>query len=467
MHLLLSCDNKKIAKTLLGHILLFSGVVTICITSIQLYSEYNRDLENIEEQFDRIEEISAPSLAWALWEFNEDSLKIQLESIANSGDIAYVKITDEENRSIVAGEVLTHHPLIKQTPLTYQVHNKDIEVGNLTVVASKSRVYRRFYSRLTIILLSQAVKTFLVSTFIFLIVHHLVIQHLVFISSYLEKIKLKELPGELNLHRGAAEKKDELNQMVCSINEMIQRQYKSFYEVEQIVQDRTVELTDINDQLHKEIRTRKQTEEILNQFKFTLDQTVDCIFIFSPDTLKFLYTNQGAKKQTGYNEKEFLHMTPLDIKPEFTEENFQKMITPLLEGKEVLLTFETVHQHKNGNLIPVEIYLQFIQQSREDDGRFIAIVRDITERKKHEQERENLIDKLEKAVTEIKTLRGILPLCSYCKKIRDDSGSWEQVDVYIYKHSEADISHSICQDCMKKHHPEEYEALYSKKTGEP
>lgn len=67
---------------------------------------------------------------------------------------------------------------------------------------------------------------------------------------------------------------------------------------------------------------------------------------------------------------------------------------------------------------------------------------------------------LNKALDEIRTLRGILPLCSYCKKIRDDKGYWEQVDVYIHKHTNADISHSICPDCMKKYHPN----TVSKKT---
>lgn len=62
--------------------------------------------------------------------------------------------------------------------------------------------------------------------------------------------------------------------------------------------------------------------------------------------------------------------------------------------------------------------------------------------------------KLEQALNEIKTLRGILPLCSFCKKIRDDKGYWEQVDVYIQEHTEADISHGICPECMEEHYPE-------------
>lgn len=86
------------------------------------------------------------------------------------------------------------------------------------------------------------------------------------------------------------------------------------------------------------------------------------------------------------------------------------------------------------------------------------------QRKKLEEEKEKLIKKLSNAISEIKTLRGILPLCSFCKKIKNDKGYWEQVDVYIHKHSEADISHSICPACMKKHYPDEYERIFCGKT---
>lgn len=58
--------------------------------------------------------------------------------------------------------------------------------------------------------------------------------------------------------------------------------------------------------------------------------------------------------------------------------------------------------------------------------------------------------KLEKALAEIKTLRGILPFCSFCNRIRNENGNWENVDVFIYRHSEADVSHGICPDCEKE-----------------
>jgi len=64
------------------------------------------------------------------------------------------------------------------------------------------------------------------------------------------------------------------------------------------------------------------------------------------------------------------------------------------------------------------------------------------------------IQELQKAIEHIKTLQGILPICSFCKKIRDDQGYWNQVDAYLSRHSEAKFSHSICPDCRKKHYPE-------------
>jgi len=83
---------------------------------------------------------------------------------------------------------------------------------------------------------------------------------------------------------------------------------------------------------------------------------------------------------------------------------------------------------------------------------WIAI--NITEKKRALIERDKTTKKLKKALKEIKTLRGILPLCSHCKKIRDDKGYWEQVDVYIHQHTEANISHGICPECAKKHCPD-------------
>ena len=82
--------------------------------------------------------------------------------------------------------------------------------------------------------------------------------------------------------------------------------------------------------------------------------------------------------------------------------------------------------------------------------RMIGTMTDIMESKRAELEREILIDKLQSALDEVKTLSGLLPICSACKKIRDDQGYWNQIEGYIQRHSEAQFSHSICPECANK-----------------
>ncbi len=72
------------------------------------------------------------------------------------------------------------------------------------------------------------------------------------------------------------------------------------------------------------------------------------------------------------------------------------------------------------------------------------------------KENEKLIDDLQQALEEIKTLQGMLPICSYCKNIRDDQGYWNSIESYFSKHSELVFSHGLCPDCAQKHYPEFY-----------
>lgn len=80
----------------------------------------------------------------------------------------------------------------------------------------------------------------------------------------------------------------------------------------------------------------------------------------------------------------------------------------------------------------------------------IGIFEDITERKLVEKDRERLIRELQDALSNVKKLSGILPICASCKKVRDDKGYWTQVEAYIRDHSDMDFSHGICPECSEK-----------------
>ena len=134
----------------------------------------------------------------------------------------------------------------------------------------------------------------------------------------------------------------------------------------------------------RDVTVRRTTERALTSFKATLDQTRDCVFMFWADSLRFFYANQGAIEQVGYTAEEMYGMTPLDIKPEFDERSLRGLFEPLLTGGRPSVNFETVHRHKNGGDLPVEVFVQYFPAG-EEPAHFIAIVRDITERRRTER----------------------------------------------------------------------------------
>jgi len=94
------------------------------------------------------------------------------------------------------------------------------------------------------------------------------------------------------------------------------------------------------------------------------------------------------------------------------------------------------------------------------------VLRDITERKKNEAERERQIFDLREALAQVKTLSGLLPICAHCQNVRDDQGYWHEVEEYIHQHSNTDFSHSICPNCLQKYYPEIAQRIKARKEKE-
>ncbi len=150
----------------------------------------------------------------------------------------------------------------------------------------------------------------------------------------------------------------------------------------------------------QDINDRKMAEQALNRFKSTLDVTDDCVFMFDAEEMRFFYVNKGATEQIGYDEAELMSMHPYDIKPDYDAETFRELIAPLMDGAGSM-TFETYHRHKDGHDVPVEIALQYIAPEGEQ-ARFVAIVRDITERKRMEgllTRQKSLLDVLHNSIS--------------------------------------------------------------------
>ena len=113
-----------------------------------------------------------------------------------------------------------------------------------------------------------------------------------------------------------------------------------------------------------------------------LDRSLNEIYVFNAETLEFIQVNFGARRNTGYSSKEFRQLTPVDIKPEFTAEQFAELVKPLRDGSKETLVFKTVHQRKDGTTYPVEISLQLMRD--ETPAVFVAIIQDFTEIERRE-----------------------------------------------------------------------------------
>ena len=133
-----------------------------------------------------------------------------------------------------------------------------------------------------------------------------------------------------------------------------------------------------------DITERKRTEEEKFLLSNALEASLNEIYMFDALTLRFTDVNQGALKNLGYTKNELLNMTPLDIKPDFTYDSFEKILVPLRKGTERQIVFETRHRRADGSLYPVEVYLQSFNFG--DIKYFLAVLNDITERKLAEEE---------------------------------------------------------------------------------
>jgi len=182
-----------------------------------------------------------------------------------------------------------------------------------------------------------------------------------------------------------------------------------------------------------------------------LEHTKDFIYRHDPQGM-ITYVSPAVERITGFSPQEWL----AHYSKHYTENTVN--MNGLAATEEMVRTGKAgpsyiveVH-HKNGKTVWLEINKQPYLADGKVAG-FIGVARDITRRMSLEEEREDLIAELQEAVNRIKTLRGLLPICASCKKIRDDKGYWTQIEAYVSEHSEAEFSHGICPECAKKLYP--------------
>ncbi len=145
-----------------------------------------------------------------------------------------------------------------------------------------------------------------------------------------------------------------------------------------------------------DITERKKAEERISHFNRIFEGSLNEIYLFDAHNWKFTQVNSAAQRNLGYNIDELQKLSPLDLKPEFTDDSYAKLLNPLKTGEKQKVVFETVHKRKDQSLYNVEVHIELLKY--EHKTLFAAIILDITGRKKNEEELRKYRENLEKQV---------------------------------------------------------------------
>jgi PAS domain S-box-containing protein len=199
--------------------------------------------------------------------------------------------------------------------------------------------------------------------------------------------------------------------------------------------------------INRDITERKRTEEQLRKLSRAVEQSPASIVITSI-TGDIEYVNPRTCELTGYTYEEIIGQNPRILKSgEMPAEGYKRMWETIRAGGEWRGEF---HNRKKSG----ELYWEFasISPIRDAGGKithFLAVKEDVTDRKRVDEERIRLVSELQQALAKVKTLSGLLPICAWCKKVRDDEGYWKQIESYVEAHSDAEFTHGICPDCAE------------------
>lgn len=167
---------------------------------------------------------------------------------------------------------------------------------------------------------------------------------------------------------------------------------------------------------------------------------------------KIIYLSRSVFELSGYTMEEAIGLNMAKDVYLVPEERDEFLSILKKEGK--VRNFAARLKRKDGSIWWASTNSHFFLDKNGKIGGVEGICRDITELKVTQEAQKKLIEELKTAMSEIRTLSGMLPICSSCKKIRDDKGYWNRLEAYIHEHTDAQLSHGFCPDCLQKLYPD-------------
>jgi PAS domain S-box-containing protein len=206
----------------------------------------------------------------------------------------------------------------------------------------------------------------------------------------------------------------------------------------------------------RDITQRKKMEEKLREseerFRRIFEDGPLGMIIADLD-FKILKANRAICEMLGYAETDLPGHSIEEITHAEDMGKSTDLSNQLLHGEIPLYQLEKRYVKRNGEALWVNLTVAAIRGQNNEVLYALGMVENISRRKLAEQERERLVYDLQQALDKIKTLRGLLPMCAWCKKVRNDKGYWQKVETYVQEHSDASFTHGICPECLNKVDP--------------
>ncbi len=235
-----------LARKLIVYTIVFSSLITLILTAMQLYTEYDRDVNNVKNQLHQVKTSYTNSIEQAVWVDNSVQLQLLLDGITELPDIAYSEIVSDNAVQTSSGKPVHKNVISFTQPVTHYYNGRIINIGELKVVASLHGVYQRLLNRLWIILVSNTIKTFLVAIFIYILFTRLITWPLSRIAEFAQHDTPDAFDKPLNLNRKKITG-DDFDIVTTSINNMRTRLHNLISEIRQQKNYLSLTLTSIGD----------------------------------------------------------------------------------------------------------------------------------------------------------------------------------------------------------------------------
>jgi signal transduction histidine kinase len=210
-----------IARKLILYVILFSSLITLISTAVQLHSEYQHDIEHLNRHIAQIETGYKPAVTSAVWSADWEQVGVMLESIEKLSDIEYVEVLVDGKSVMSTGLAPESKYIANSFPLQYPYRSRIQDIGEMKIVASLSGVYQSLIDRIWIILASNTIKTFLVAFFIYFLFYKFVTRHLIRISEFFNSQEFEKYEQKFELDRNKYNQApDEIDALVNSLNTM-------------------------------------------------------------------------------------------------------------------------------------------------------------------------------------------------------------------------------------------------------